>query len=224
MDDDNGMRRCIKKPLAPAEDVCNCYYSSIMSTPKVQGIVARNPPSHHQHMSSVFSKFNSRCDAIRKAPLQCVPDRVAYILSTRESATPEQAAAAEQCCCPLCMQAIFDGSKTECRVCSVCNRRCCEICSNDHGGAVVCRSHTCAAVYKFKMRELPLQVLPSECERISRDLLCQWLVLQSKREADLGPLRALYLVDARNAAMASMKAAAQFHQQADPSSLGNHAG
>ncbi len=196
-----------------------------MSTPKVQGIVARNHPySHQHHMSSVLSKFNSRCDAIRKAPLQCVPDRVAYILSTRESATPEQAAAAEQCCCPLCMQAIFDGSKLESRACSICSRRCCEICSQVNSGAVVCRSQTCAVVHRFKMRELSPQVLPSECERISRDLLCQWLVLQSKREADLGPLRALYLVDARNAAMAAMKAAAQFDQHAAPASLGNHAG
>lgn len=195
-----------------------------MSTAKVQGIVARNPPSHHEHMSTVFSKFNSRCDAIRKAPLQCVPDRVAYILSTRESATPEQAAAAEQCCCPLCMQAIFDGSKMQSRTCSICSRRCCDVCSQADGDAVVCRSHTCVAVHKFKKRELLLHVLPSECERISRDLLCQWLVLQSKREADLGPLRALYLVDARNAAMASMRAAAQIEQQAAAAPLGNRAG
>ena len=194
-----------------------------MSTAKVQGIVARNPPSHHEHMSTVFSKFNSRCDAIRKAPLQCVPDRVAYILSTRESATPEQAAAAEQCCCPLCMQAIFDGSKAQTRECSICSRRCCDVCSQPDGDAVVCRSHTCAAVRKFQKRQLSLHVLPSECERISRDLLCQWLVLQSKREADLGPLRALYLVDARNAAMASMRAAAQIEQQAASTPLGNRA-
>ena len=72
--------------------------------------------------------------------------------------------------------------------------------------------------------DLSLEVLPFECERISRDLLCQWLVLQSKREADLGPLRALYLIDARNAAMASMKAAAQLGQLAAPASSGNRAG
>jgi hypothetical protein len=220
------MGRFINKSTLPIVNCCILLqkYNSIMSVPKVQGIVARNQVFHQQQMSSVFSKFNSRCDAIRKAPLQCVPDRVAYILSTRESATPEQAAAAERCCCPLCMQAIFDGSKAECRVCCVCSRRCCGICSQVHGEAVVCRSHTCAAVHKFMKNELSLEELPSECERISRDLLCQWLVLQSKREADLGPLRALYLIDARNAAMASMKAAAQFAQTAAPASSGNRAG
>jgi hypothetical protein len=165
--------------------------------------------SPSKHMDPVFLKFNSRCDAIRKAPLQCVPDRIAYIFTTRQSTTPEQAAAAEQCCCPLCMQAIFDGSKTESNQCSICNRRCCKICSRAASGNLVCYSKTCAVVYKFKMRELPLQVLSSECERISRDLLCQWLVLQSKKEAVLGPHRALCLVDARNAAMASMKAIAE---------------
>jgi hypothetical protein len=174
-------------------------------------------------MSTVFSKFNSRCDAIRRAPLQCVPDRIAYILSTRESATVEQAIAAEHCCCPLCMQAIFDGSKGDCRVCSICNRRCCDICAQFDGESLVCRSHTCAAVRKFRKKELSLQALPSECERISRDLLCQWLVLQSKREADLGPLRALYLIDARNAAIASMKAALQLEQSAVPSAFANRA-
>jgi hypothetical protein len=68
------------------------------------------------------------------------------------------------------------------------------------------------------MRELSPQVLPSECERISKDLLCQWLVLQSKREADLGPLRALYLVDARNAAMAAMDAQKKLAALAAPAS------
>jgi hypothetical protein len=192
-----------------------------MSTPKVHGIVTRNQPSHQQNMSSVFSKFNSRCDAIRRAPLQCVPDRIAYILATRESATPEQAAAAEQCCCPMCMHAIFDGSKAESRVCSICSRRCCDICSQFDGEALVCRSHTCAAVRKFKKKELSLEALPSECERISRDLLCQWLVLQSKREADLGPLRALYLIDARNAAVASMKAATHVELSTASAPMGN---
>jgi hypothetical protein len=201
-----------------------------MSTPKVQGIVARHQPSHQQHMSTVFAKFNSRCDAIRRAPLQCIPDRVAYILSTRESATPEQAAAAEQCCCPLCMQAIFDGSKAEIRVCSICSRRCCDICSQFDGQAVICRSHTCTAVHRFNRHELSPQMLAVEFERISRDLLCQWLVLQSKREADLGPLRALYLIDARNAAMGSLRVAGHSGQPrqedapASPASLGQNGG
>ena len=198
-----------------------------MSTPKVQGIVARHQPSHQQHMSTVFAKFNSRCDAIRRAPLQCIPDRVAYILSTRESATPEQAAAAEQCCCPLCMQAIFDGSKAECRVCSICSRRCCDICSQVDGQAIICRSHTCAAVHRFNRHELPLQVLAVEFERISRELLCQWLVLQSKREADLGPLRALYLIDAKHAALGAMRVSGHADPpaaQASPATLGKNGG
>jgi hypothetical protein len=186
-------------------------------SPKAGGGVRKpssNPPS--KHMIPAFEKFNSRCAAIRKAPLLCVPDRVAYIFSTREAATPEQAAAAERCCCPLCMQAIFDGSKAEFQTCSICHRRCCEFCSRDASGNVVCNSKTCAAVYEFMIGKLSPLVLSSECERISRDLLCQWLVLQSKKEAVLGPLRALYLVDARNAAMASQaaQAAAQTAQAA----------
>ncbi len=170
------------------------------------------------HASSVLSKFNSRCDAIRRAPLIVIPDRIAYIFNTRDAATPEQAAAAEKCCCPLCMQAIFDGSKAEFRTCSICSRRCCEICSQETAGAVVCRSKTCGVVRNFKRGDLSPQDLQSVCERTSRDLLCQWLVLQSKREADLGPLRALYLVDARNAAMAAMEAQKKLAELAAPAS------
>jgi len=53
---------------------------------------------------------------------------------------------------------------------------------------------------------MPLQALAVECERISRDLLRQWLVLQFKGEIQLGPLRALILSDAKNAALSCVAA------------------
>jgi hypothetical protein len=65
-------------------------------------------------------------------------------------------------------------------------------------------------VHKFKKQLLPQHMLADVFERVSRDLLCQWLVLQSKRESELGPLRALYLIDARNAAISSLRAANLF--------------
>jgi hypothetical protein len=63
-------------------------------------------------------------------------------------------------------------------------------------------------VHKFKKQLLPQHMLADVFERVSRDL--QWLVLQSKRESELGPLRALYLIDARNAAISSLRAANLF--------------
>jgi hypothetical protein len=62
------------------------------------------------------------------------------------------------------------------------------------------------AISKFNSFQLSLEALAVECDRIARDLLRQWLVLQLKGEIQLGPLRALILVDAKHAALTSIAA------------------
>ena len=135
-----------------------------------------------------------------------LPRKIDLLLNALDSATEEQAAAADRCSCPLCMQLLFDGSRASHGVCCICHRRCCDVCSSHTDNSIVCRSQTCVAVSKFNRRQLPLQALAVECERISRDLLRQWLVLQFKGEIQLGPLRALILIDAKNAALSCVAA------------------
>lgn len=169
-----------------------------------------NGSVHQMEMSVVFATFNGRCAAIQRAPLLCIPDRIGYILSTNEAATPEQVAAAEGCCCPMCIHATFDCDSTvESKACSICSRRCCDICSQVDGSAIICASKTCAIVQKFKKGEIQKQMLSAKLEEVSKYLLCQWLVLQHKKEPALGSLRALYLIDARNAALGAIRVAGQ---------------
>jgi hypothetical protein len=77
----------------------------------------------------------------------------------------------------------------------------------------VCRSQTCLAIDSFSRQQLSLHALAAECERISRNLLCQWLVLQSKGETQLAPLRALTLVDAKHAALSAISARARLQHE-----------
>ena len=120
--------------------------------------------------------------------------------------TQEQAAAAAQCSCPLCMQDLLDAGRALHHVCSICSRRCCRVCSVCVENIIMCRSATCMAISKFNTCQLSLQALAGECDRICRDLLRQWVVLQFKAEIQLGPLRALLLVNAKHAALTSIAA------------------
>ena len=156
--------------------------------------------------TGILTEFSKRCRQVRKLPAHELPSKIDSLLKSFESTTEEEAAAAHHCCCPLCMLLMFDGGPTPHEVCSICHRRCCHVCSCRVDHSVVCRSQTCSAISRFNSCQLSLHALAVECERISRDLLCQWVVLQLKGELQLGPLRALVLVDARNAALRSIAA------------------
>ena len=172
---------------------------------KTQDPHATGGTSHQQRMTTVFQMFQRRCDGINSTSVDKIPGRIDYILSTSQTATQPQAAAANQCCCPLCMQMIFDGTKYVGTMCSICSRRCCDVCSHNDGHVVICNSQTCAVKNRFNRGELSPRTYAATLEETSKRVIRQWLVLQNKNEADLGPLRALYLIDAKNAAIESIQ-------------------
>lgn len=176
-----------------------------MSTAKVCSSRSRRELLPHSP-TGILTEFSKRCRQVRKLPAHALPSKIESLLKSFESTSEEQAAAADHCCCPLCMLLMFDGGSAPHDACSICQRRCCHVCSFRVADSVVCRSQTCSAISKFNSCQFSLQELAVECERISRDLLCQWVVLQLKGELQLGPLRALILVDARNAALRSLAA------------------
>jgi hypothetical protein len=181
-----------------------------MSSTKVcSGRLYQVPPSHSSNnMCDILAQYHKRCQLVLTLPVAVLPRKIESLLSDSESTTKE---AAEQCSCPLCIQVLFDGGRDPRDVCSVCHRRCCEVCTLRLENSIICRSQTCLTIDKFNKRQLSLESLAVECERISRDLLRQWVALQFKGEMQLGPLRALTLFDAKNAALRSIAAKAQLH-------------
>ena len=171
---------------------------------------SRSHPLHnHLDPSHSLAQYRRRCEQVQRSPIDVLPQRIDALLNAFESSTKEQSVAAESCSCPLCMQVLFDGGRAPYRLCSVCNRRCCQVCSlssESDVSSTLCRSQTCVAISKFNSFQLSLEALAAECDRIARDLLRQWLVLQLKGEIQLGPLRALILVDAKHAALSSIAA------------------
>ncbi len=119
------------------------------------------------------------------------------------------------------IQVLFDGS-APCDTCSICRRRCCPACSLPSPTSIICRSHTCLAIDSFARQQLSLHALAAACERITRDLLCQWVALQCKAEPQLAPLRALLLVDARHAALSAVEAKSIWQQVAAGSTRTPH--
>ncbi len=184
---------------------------SEMSTAKVCSSRLHRAPSPNP--AGMLAEYRRRCEKVQRAPIEVLPCKIDLLLNALDSATEEQAIAADQCSCPLCMQLLFDGSRAPHGVCSICRRRCCNVCSSDTNGPIVCRAQTCVAVSKFNGRQLSLDALAVECERISRNLLRQWVVLQFKGEIQLGPLRALILVDAKNAALSCLAAKSSLGQR-----------
>jgi hypothetical protein len=149
-------------------------------------------------MAKRLKKFDERCQQIEDCALNRFPERIKFIRDSGDVATPHDLAAAEVCCCPLCMNEHLERHTEPSVKCSVCQRRCCQICSNVRDGKVVCISKTCAIL--CDERKLSSQEMFLTCVRTCKHLLCQWLVLQEKKERSLGPLRALVLKDAQYAA------------------------
>jgi hypothetical protein len=168
--------------------------------------MARYVQSHQDQMSTILSNFKRRCDGIKQVPVQALPDRIDYILASLQSNTQQQAVLAELCCCTLCIQVKLNGSNPQNQMCSICNRICCDICSHNDDKVLICKSRTCAAMHKRNKKQMPIESSSAEFEQICKELMCQWLVLAQKNEASLGTLRALYLIDAKNAALQAINA------------------
>lgn len=163
--------------------------------------------------ADALAQYRKRCAQVQKSKIDTLPQKIDSLLSAGESNTKEQAAAAKQCSCPLCMQDLLDGGRTAHHNCSICGRRCCRICSYSAASSTMCRSAVCSVINKFNACQLSLESLAGECDRICRDLLRQWVVLQFKAESQLSPLRALLLVNAKHAALTSIAASSSLLQR-----------
>jgi hypothetical protein len=148
-------------------------------------------------MAKRFGKHQQRCEQITRASINDVPNRIGFICDSGKAATTEQLAAANECCCTLCMNGLEEGTAPQ-AVCSLCQRRCCQFCSHVKDGNVVCISKTCGILLGAGDLSSQEKFLALVC--ICKHLLCQWLVLQEKNERCLGPLRALVLMDALRSA------------------------
>jgi hypothetical protein len=148
-------------------------------------------------MDRRLRKYQERCKHIASASINYVPERIGIICASGKAATTEQLAAANECCCTLCMNGLEEGTASQ-AVCFLCQRRCCPFCSHVKDGNVVCNSKTCDIL--LGAGDLSSQEMFSTCVRTCKHLLCQWLVLQEKNEKCLGPLRALVLMDALRSA------------------------
>ena len=144
-----------------------------------------------------IEKHKERCEKIASASINDVPERIGFICASGKAATTEEFAAANECCCTLCMNGLEEGTESQ-AVCFVCQRRCCPFCSHVRNGNVVCISKTCGIL--LGAGDLSSQDMFSTCVRTCKHLLYQWLVLQEKNEKCLGPLRALVLMDALRSA------------------------
>ena len=147
-------------------------------------------------MDKVIATFYNRIELIKKIPIEIIPKKIEFILSTDESATQDEISLAHQYCCPLCINRSISSDIYSNNTCYICNRKCCNYCSMIEFSRYVCKSKSCYIMNRFNKQEISIDQLYDKTRDISYDNFIQWLVLQSKRERQLGPLRALLLIDA----------------------------
>jgi len=146
-------------------------------------------------MDKVIAKFHSRIESIRKMPIEIMPKKIEFIILSNESATQQEISAAREYCCPLCINRSINNHVYEYSTCYICNRKCCNYCSFIEFNRSVCKSKSCHILNRFNKQEISLDQLFNKTRDSCHDNLIQWLVLQSNREIQLGPLRALLLID-----------------------------
>lgn len=147
-------------------------------------------------MDKVIATFYNRIELIKKIPIDVIPKKIEFILSTDESATQDEISLAHQYCCPLCINRSITSDIYPNNTCYICNRKCCNYCSMIEFSRYVCKSKSCMVINRFNKQEISIEQLNDKTRDISYDNFIQWLVLQSKRERQLGSLRALLLIDA----------------------------
>jgi hypothetical protein len=146
-------------------------------------------------MDKVIAKFHSRIESIRKMPIEIMPKKIEFIVSSNESTTQQEISAAREYCCPLCINRSIKNDVYRYNTCYICNRKCCNYCSFIEFNRSICKSKSCHLLNRFNKQEISLDQLFNKTRDSCHDNLIQWLVLQSNREIQLGPLRALLLID-----------------------------
>jgi hypothetical protein len=141
--------------------------------------------------------------------ISTIPLRVSVIFASGDAATREEVAASERCCCHRCAESfVASGKLNTALVCACCGRSGCHHCVAEISpGRNQCSSRVCALVSELRAGSCNLQEFRDKSDITSRLFMKQWLVLQFKKERQLGALRAHYLAQSRYAALLSCQAA-----------------
>lgn len=153
---------------------------------------------HEKRVASIFAVERS-----------LIPDRIEGIRQSTDilTATKHELYAAGKACGVCCAERIpleqrfwqWRGHGQS--QCVICKRICCELCSRDDGSAPssikrICHSKACSLTHQYQQGLISVEELTIITDRVSRELICQWLVFQSRMEKCLGYRRALLLYDA----------------------------
>lgn len=154
----------------------------------------------------IINSHKARVASIYAAKRSSIPDRIDMIRQSTDvqTASKHELDVAGKACGVCCAERI----PLEQRVgvgqseCVICKRVCCELCSRDDGMTTessikrICHSKACSLTHQYQQGLMSAEELTTTTDRVSRELICQWLVFQSKMEKCLGYRRALLLYDA----------------------------
>ena len=158
--------------------------------------------------------YKSRVASIYATNRSSIPDMICIIRQSTDiqTATKHELDAAGKACGVCCAERIpfeqrygagqFQKHGHDQSECVICKRICCELCSRDDGMTTdssikrICHSKACSLTHQYQQGLMSAEELTTTTDRVSRELICQWLVFQSKMEKCLGYRRALLLYDA----------------------------
>ena len=157
-----------------------------------------------------IKRHEKRVATIFAVKRSLIPDRIEGIRQSTEvqTETKDELDAAGKACGVCCAERILleqcDGQWQEQghNECAICKRVCCDLCSSYTDGSVpssmkrICQSKACSLTHQYQQGLMSAEELTTTTDRVSRELICQWLVLQSRMEKCLGHRRALLLYDA----------------------------
>jgi hypothetical protein len=143
---------------------------------------------HEKRVASIFAVERS-----------LIPDRIEGIRQSMDiqTATKNELDAAGKACGVCCAERI--GTRHDQSQCVICKRVCCELCSRDDGMSSIkriCHSKACSLTHQYQQGLISAEELTTTTDHVSRELICQWLVFQSRMEKCHGYRRALLLYDA----------------------------
>jgi hypothetical protein len=159
----------------------------------------------------MVNSHKTRVASICAAKRSSIPDRIEMIRKSTDgqTASKHELNTASKACGVCCAERIpleqsvgaserLGYGQSECEICK---RVCCDLCSRNDGTVStnikrICTSKACSLTHQYQQGLMSAEEFTSTTDRVSRELLCQWLVFQSKMEKCLGYRRALLLYDA----------------------------
>jgi hypothetical protein len=161
-----------------------------------------------------IKSYKSRVASIYATNRSSIPDMICIIRQSTDvqTATKHELDAAGKTCGVCCAERIpFEqrGGTGQCQKyghdqseCVICKRICCELCSRhdemttESSTKRICHSKACSLTHQYQQGLMSAEEFNTTTDRVSRELICQWIVFQSKMEKCLGYRRALLLYDA----------------------------